>query len=166
MPLQPMPLHPMPPLPLTGSCQCRRLRYRVTKTPLTLYCCHCTECQAQTSSAFGMSLLVSASAIELEGEHASFVRAPGKATAVECVFCPHFGTRVLHRGRGEDSKSSVKAGSLDTKSWLQPVGHIWVKSAQPWVQLAGLLYDRQPEDDYAALVAAFQRHQGATTKAP
>ena len=83
--LPPMP--PMPQTPLTGSCQCGALRYRITETPLTLYCCHCSECQAQASSAFGMSLRIPASGIELLGEYGSFVRDPGKSNAVEGVFC-------------------------------------------------------------------------------
>ena len=45
-------------LPLEGGCQCGAVRYAISAAPLTLYCCHCTECQAQSSSAFGMSMLV------------------------------------------------------------------------------------------------------------
>ena len=64
--------------------------------------------------------------------------------------------RVLHRGRGEDSGSSVKAGTLDDTSGLHPVGHIWAASAQPWMRLDGLVYDHQPDDSYAALIEAFR----------
>ena len=144
-------------LPLTGGCQCRRLRYRVTEMPATLYCCHCTECQAQSASAFGMSLRVAAKAVELQGKTGSYFRDMGNPLAVEGVFCPACGTRVVHRGRGADTTSSIKAGTLDDKSWLRPVGHIWFKSAQPWLKLEGLVYDRQPDDGYAALIAAFAR---------
>ncbi len=162
--LPPMP--PMPQTPLTGSCQCGALRYRITETPLTLYCCHCSECQAQASSAFGMSLRIPASGIELLGEYGSFVRDPGKSNAVEGVFCTDCGSRVVHRGRGEDGSSSVKAGTLDDKSWLSPVGHIWVASAQPWIQLDGLIYQQQPDDDYAALIEAFRDQQAAAKTTP
>ena len=144
-------------LPLAGGCQCGQLRYKVTVKPLTLYCCHCTECQAQSSSAFGMSLRVPAGGVLLEGRYSSFVRDEGKATAVECVFCPDCGCRIIHRGRGEDSGGSIKAGSLDDKSWLHPVGHIWAGSAQKWVELGGLVYESQPDDGYAALISAFAK---------
>lgn len=43
-------------LPLAGGCPCGACRYRVTRTPLTLYVCHCSECQRQSSSGFGMSM--------------------------------------------------------------------------------------------------------------
>ncbi|NKB53825.1 MAG: aldehyde-activating protein [Rhizobiaceae bacterium] len=149
----------MPQLPLTGGCQCGQLRYRVTKTPMTLYCCHCTECQGQASSAFGMSLRVAVDAVEIEGKHESFTRDTGKTSAAEGVFCPECGTRIVHRGRGEDSGSSIKAGTLDQKDWLHPVGHIWTDSAQKWLQLEGLLYPKQPDDTYKALSEAFLKQQ-------
>ncbi len=144
-------------LPLTGGCQCGQLRYRVTEPPLTLYCCHCTECQAQSSSAFGMSLRVPAGGVHLDGEYSSYVRDAGKPTAAEGVFCPQCGSRIVHRGRGADSGSSIKAGTLEYKSWLEPVGHIWTSSAQSWMKLEGLTYEKQPDDDYGALIEAFSK---------
>ena len=144
-------------LPLTGGCQCGQLRYRMTEKPLTLYCCHCTECQGQSASAFGMSLRVPASGVELEGNYDSYLRDADNPLAVEGVYCPNCGTRVVHRGRGADSGSSIKAGTLDDKSWLRPVGHIWMSSAQSWLKLDGLKYDHQPTDNYAALINEFDR---------
>jgi len=40
----------------TGGCQCGSIRYELIGTPQMLYVCHCTDCQHQSSSAFGMSL--------------------------------------------------------------------------------------------------------------
>jgi hypothetical protein len=37
-------------LPLTGGCQCGALRYEIRAEPLTLYVCHCTECQRQSAA--------------------------------------------------------------------------------------------------------------------
>ncbi len=143
-------------LPIAGGCQCGQLRYELTELPSTLYCCHCTECQGQATSAFGMSLRVPSHAIKLTGEYGSYFRDEGNPNAVEGVFCTQCGSRVTHRGRGDDSGASIKAGSLDDKSWLEPVGHIWTRSAQKWVKLEGLIYEEQPEDNYAALIQAFQ----------
>jgi len=42
---------------LTGGCQCGAVRYAVAAEPLRLYVCHCRECQKQSGSAFGMSLI-------------------------------------------------------------------------------------------------------------
>lgn len=42
-------------LPLKGGCQCGALRYEISAPPLMLYCCHCTNCQKITGSAFVVS---------------------------------------------------------------------------------------------------------------
>jgi hypothetical protein len=44
----------------------------------------------------------------------------------------------------------VKAGSLDDTSWLRPVGHIWTRSRQPWVDISdapsSLVFEQEPAD--------------------
>lgn len=47
----------------TGGCQCGQIRDEICAEPLTLYVCHCQECQKQSSSAFGMSLTVPCDAV-------------------------------------------------------------------------------------------------------
>ena len=41
-----------------GGCQCAKVRYRVDGQPVAVGVCHCTECQRQSGSAFGMSFIV------------------------------------------------------------------------------------------------------------
>ena len=43
---------------LTGGCLCGDIRYEVTGSPQRVFICHCTDCQQQSGSAFGMSLVV------------------------------------------------------------------------------------------------------------
>lgn len=42
----------------------------------------------------------------------------------------------------------LRPGSLDDTSWLQPVAHVWTRSAQPWFRFApgATTYDTQPAD--------------------
>jgi hypothetical protein len=63
---------PAVPPPYPGRCLCGAVRYRVTEEPLTLYACHCTDCQKRSGSAFGLSMWVRRAAIEAtRGEAAS-----------------------------------------------------------------------------------------------
>lgn len=50
--------------PYTGRCFCEATRFRVNAEPLTLYACHCTDCQKRTGSAFALSLWVPRAAVE------------------------------------------------------------------------------------------------------
>ena len=43
----------------TGGCQCTAVRYELIGIPKMLYACHCSDCQKQSASAFGMSLITS-----------------------------------------------------------------------------------------------------------
>lgn len=42
----------------TGGCQCGRVRYLLDGEITRLNICHCRDCQMQSGSAFGMSLVV------------------------------------------------------------------------------------------------------------
>jgi hypothetical protein len=148
----------LPIFPVHGGCQCGNIRYKLKAPPLTLYCCHCTECQRQSSSAFGMSMRVRLEDIEVNGEMAHHTREKtSSGSALLCDFCPDCGTRLFHRRDAYGTDASLKAGSLDDTSWLAPAGHIWTRSKQKWVAISGgeLSYEGQPEN-YAALVARWR----------
>ena len=120
-------------LPLDGGCQCRNIRYQITATPETLYACHCTDCQKQSSSAFGLSLWVARENFKLSNGNLKFWYTQGENGGTkECAFCPECGCRIYH-AFGADESLSIKAGSLDDVSWLEPVAHIWTKSSHQWL---------------------------------
>ena len=151
-----------PPLPWEGGCQCGAVRYRVVAPPATLYCCHCRECQRQSSSAFGMSMRLERGAVEVDrSAMAGHERGAGGPSAVVGRFCGRCGVRLIHERPGE-ATVSLKAGTLDDTSWLRPAGHIWTSRAQPWVafEAGALLYPEQPPD-YDALAAAWREGIGA-----
>jgi hypothetical protein len=117
----------------TGGCQCGAVRYRIVGKPLELVVCHCTECQRQSGSAFGMSLVLPLRQLEILAGQVKFfeVRADSGRTK-SCAFCPECGTRLYHR---KGDTISVKAGTLDDTSALKPSAHYWTKRKQPWVQI-------------------------------
>ena len=137
----------MPALPLTGSCQCGAVRYTISEAPVGFYICHCTECQKQSSSAFGQSLRIKTGSLEVTGELAERIRDMPDGRNVRGQFCPACGTRMFHRRTAYEELMNVKAGTLDDTSWLRPAGHIWTRSKQAWVEIPedALSYEGQPE---------------------
>jgi hypothetical protein len=118
-------------LPLDGGCQCGKVRYRVEGRRLGVVACHCTECQRQSGSAFGLSLVVPLGAFQLRsGELKTFEAICDSGRKKTCAFCPECGTRIYHQ---TSNGMSVKAGTLDDTSWLKPDRHYWTKRKQPWV---------------------------------
>ncbi|MEP0067943.1 GFA family protein [Pyruvatibacter sp.] len=116
-----------------GSCQCGHVRYRLAGTATKLAVCHCTECQKQSASAFGMSLGIRPEDFELtSGELMSFDVTCDSGRTKTCAFCPKCGSRIYHQvGNG----MSIKAGTLKDTSDLMPDAHYWTRSKQPWVNI-------------------------------
>lgn len=119
-----------------GQCQCGEVKYRVVGTPVTLFACHCTECQRQSSSAFGMALWVRDADVQsLSGELKEWIRTTPSGRSMVCSFCPTCGTRLFHKILGQSRLMSIKPGTLDDTRRLQPAGHIWTRSKQHWVPI-------------------------------
>ena len=151
----------LPAMPLAGGCQCGAVRYRVTGDPIVFYLCHCSECQRHTSSAFGESLRIHASDLEIEGPLKTVTRVAESGRVREGHFCAECGVRLYHGTAGAE-QVNIKAETLDDTSWLIPAGHIWVRSKQPFFPIAAdePSYDEQPADGYKALTERWQAMTG------
>jgi hypothetical protein len=148
----------MVPLPLVGGCQCGALRYAIAQPPLMVYNCHCTNCQTVGGGAFSTPVTVIES---------SFAFTKGQPKTIEWAsdagnrrfgwFCGDCGSRIAN-GQIPGGVLSVRGGTLDDTSWIEPVGDIWTRSAQPWVVFSGdrLKTDQQPTD-YAPFIERFRR---------
>ncbi|MEM5495515.1 GFA family protein [Hoeflea sp. AS16] len=147
----------VPPLPLTGGCQCGRISYRMRANPVVFYLCHCTECQRHTSSAFGESLRFKREHLDVDPGLVSVSRMSESGNERQGWFCPDCGVRIWH-GTSGSAEINIKAGTLDDTSWLVPAGHIWCRSRQPFMNISAdeLSYDTQPEDGYEALKQRWQ----------
>ena len=118
---------------LEGGCQCGYIRYSITQPAIRLNVCHCTDCQRQSGSAFGMSLVIKPDAFRIEsGELKHFELTSDSGRIKTCGFCPHCGVRIYNK---TSALCSIKAGTLDDTSALEPDAQYWTKSKQPWTRL-------------------------------
>jgi hypothetical protein len=117
----------------TGGCQCGYVRYSLEGEVYRLNVCHCRDCQRQSGSAFGMSLVIAPDAFSLtSGELRTFELTADSGRTKTCAFCPKCGVRIFNR---TNALYSVKAGTLDDTSDLMPDAHYWTRSRQPWTTL-------------------------------
>jgi hypothetical protein len=151
----------MPTLPLDGGCSCGALRYQVTQAPVMIYNCHCTNCQKVSGGAFGVPVTI------LESSLVFTTGAPARINWTSDAgnprfgwFCGACGSRICNGQATSNGLLSLRAGTLDDRSWIRPVGDIWTRSAQPWVTFVegGVRTPGQPTD-YAPFIGAF-RAQG------
>jgi hypothetical protein len=115
-----------------------------------VYACHCTLCQKQSGSAFGMALVFDGGALAMQGTAPTHFVRQGHGRMFRCYFCPRCGTRIYHQwftAEGDFPFLNVKPGTLDDTSWLRPGCHVWTRHAQPWIKFSAddVLFDEQPE---------------------
>jgi hypothetical protein len=147
-----------PVLPLTGGCSCGAIRYRITSFPLLVYTCNCTDCQRASGSAFALNMPVLTSHLHiLQGEPKAWHHASPSGVQVRSRFCAECGSRLYGERAARAEIVNVRAGTLDDASWLVPSAHLFMRSAQPWVQLApgASCFDTQPPN-FAALISAWR----------
>jgi len=101
--------------------------------PIRLAACHCKECQRQSGSAFGMSMLVKKDNLTVTGLTKQFRRMADSGKEVTGVFCPECGVRIHHVLKSAQDVLALKPGTPDDARWLRPELFIWMKSAQSWV---------------------------------
>jgi hypothetical protein len=117
-----------------GGCQCGGLRYELTSEPMAVVVCHCRDCQKQSGSAFGLSMVVRRDAFRWsQGEPASFHTRADSGTPKECAFCPTCGSRIYNALGSMPRTFNLKPGTLDDTSWFEPSLHVWLARKQPWV---------------------------------
>jgi hypothetical protein len=155
--------------PQPGGCLCGDVRYRLVEDPLTVYACHCSDCQRQTGTSFALSMIARLGALEAtrgEPREVSVRLADGRVK--RSLFCARCCTRLwaLSRVAG---LAVVEPGTLDDTRWFAPVGHIWTRSAQPWFPLPedALQCERGPDDAMTlALVRAWKARGGESGLPP
>lgn len=131
------PAKPRP--PFDGGCACDHVRYRMTKAPLFVHCCHCTRCQRQTGGPFAHHAMIEFTALEtLQGEP-EFVLVPSDSGSKHWVArCPKCQTAMWNEhGTRKAVLRYVRVGTLDEPNHFPPLAHIFVRSKQPWVQIDG-----------------------------
>lgn len=148
----------MPDLPLTGGCQCGKVRYEIRAAPLMVYNCHCTTCQRISAGAFNISVAILHAGFEMTGAGPARYEWVSEAGAKRYGrFCGDCGTRIVHGHVPERPVLSLRGGTLDDPGWLTPVADIWTRSAHAWALAPDtrLQYEKQPED-YAPIAEAFR----------
>ena len=148
-------------LPLAGGCSCGALRYRISMPPMMVYNCHCTNCQKVSGGAFSTAVTILEAGFELVAGTPRIVEWTSDAGNTRYgMFCGACGSRIANGQRPAAGFLSLRAGTLDDTRWVEPVGDIWTRSAQPWaLPPSDRIRTEQQPTDYAPFIEKF-RAQG------
>jgi len=122
---------------ITGGCLCGAVRYSTEAEPepgRTLVC-HCTTCQRNSGSAFGIFVFFPADSVTVAGSLNTYTE-PGGASGLPMHrrFCPTCGTPVIVQREGAP-RLLIAAGTLDDTSIVRPAINLFCASAQSWVPI-------------------------------
>lgn len=124
------------PYPLHGSCFCGFIRYRLETPPLFVHCCHCTDCQKQTGSAFAINALIERDRITLLSGAPEAVEMKTDSGLPHDIYrCPQCKTAVWSDYGRRRILAFVRVATLDDPSALPPDVHIYTRSKLGWVVL-------------------------------
>jgi hypothetical protein len=124
----------LPDFPVEGGCQCQTVRYRLLAPPLSVYNCHCKDCQRSSGATHTMSMVVRREHLDhLYGTLDSFDKAADSGRIVRMLGCASCGTKLWNEPMSFPAIVILKPGTLDDMGWAEPVGNIWISSRAPWV---------------------------------
>lgn len=150
-----------------GGCTCGSVRYRLTRKPMFVHCCHCTWCQRDSGTAFALNALIETTEVDLLSGTLEAVDTPTESGKGQVFMrCPTCRTTLYsHYAGAGKSVAFVRVGTLDQPSKVPPDIHIFTRSKLPWVRPPeGALVmeefysyrDHWPEESFARLKAARQ----------
>ena len=145
-------------LPIAGGCHCGALRYEVSQPPVMIYNCHCTNCQKISGGPFSTpATIFEAALVFTKGEPARVEWKADSGTVRFGLFCAACGGRIANGQTPTNGMLSLRSGTFDDASWVEPVGDIWIRSAQAWVTLPEnrLRAEQQPAD-YAPFLERYR----------
>ncbi len=140
----------------TGACRCGASRYTLAVEALdAIYCCHCTDCQRWSGSAFSEQAVVPEDAVSAEGPVIEFTLTTPSGAESRQRACGTCHTRLWNTNSRRPGIATVRGGTLDHNRSLDPRAHIWVKSRQPWIALpegVPAFEESPPLEQFAAIL--------------
>jgi len=140
---------------VSARCRCGRAGFVLREEPISFYLCHCTQCQAESGSAFGQTMQVRAEAIDsAEGPLREQTLHGPEGRRIVMTGCAECLTSLWGGNVQIPQIVGVNAGSLEDTAGLEPYGNMWTRSARPWVAFApGPRFEQHPEDSLAMIRA-------------
>lgn len=120
-----------------GGCICGAVRYRLATAPIFVHCCHCSECQRLSGSAFAVNAPIEMDRVAvLAGAPRAYVVPTDTGRTQSILRCPDCGVALWsHHPELGERIALVYVGTLDDASRFIPAAHCFTRSRHPWVAL-------------------------------
>lgn len=120
-----------------GRCACGAIHFTLHDAPYVVHCCHCTDCQRETGSAFALNAVIESDRLTLSGpapERLVLPSASGRGQ--QLALCPDCKTTLWSHYSGSGVAAAfVRVGTLDDPGLCPPSVHIFTRSKRDFVGL-------------------------------
>ncbi len=123
------------PLPTTGGCLCKAVRYSVSSPPIATRQCWCRDCQYFAAGSSTVNAIFNAADVTITGEVRAFVSQADSGNTMTRGFCPSCGTPVTSASSARPELIILRTGTLDHTAIATPSMNIWTSSAPHWAHL-------------------------------
>lgn len=130
---------------LTGSCLCRKIKFRIPDKFHYMGNCHCSECRKFTGAAFSAAAGIDCNELEIT-EGKEFISFYHKTEDTDLAFCNNCGSSLFSK-KLNTNICNIRLGVLDDNPSQKPSFHIFVASKAPWFEITDDLkqFDEMPE---------------------
>ena len=128
-----------------GGCLCGQISYEAEIDADKVAVCHCTDCQVNSGTAFGVvAQVVDGNFVLRSGKLKEFEKIAESGRVRKLSFCPECGTRIHARTDGDPSAFfGLRVGTIRQRRELKPKIQVWCRSALPWVPELPEIPERQ-----------------------
>ena len=118
-----------------GACLCGHVSYEAEIDVDKVAVCHCTDCQVNSGTAFGVvAHVVDRNFVLLSGTLKEYEKIAESGRVRKLSFCPECGTRIHARTDGDPSAFfGLRVGTIRQRRELKPKIQVWCRSALPWI---------------------------------
>ncbi|MCJ8191883.1 GFA family protein [Sphingomicrobium aestuariivivum] len=118
-----------------GRCACGKVEVEVTGAPIITHACHCSYCQRESGSAFGLNCLYEAGRVAITGPVETVVTGSESGKDQWILRCKHCHVAVSgHYHHTREKIHFVRAGVLGDRT-VRPDCHIHASAKMDWVGL-------------------------------
>jgi hypothetical protein len=120
---------------ITGGCFCREIKYEADIDPEMVAICHCTDCQINSGTAYGVVIsIIDQNFCLIKGQLSFFQKIADSGARRDLAFCSACGTRIFSKpGDGSEGLFALRLGTVAQRENFTPKRQIFSKSALSWV---------------------------------
>ncbi len=123
------------PLPITGGCLCRAIRYTLSAPPVAARQCWCRLCQYLAAGSATANLIVPREALDIRGRFSTHVSVADSGSVMHRDFCGTCGTPLGGHAEPRPHLYVLRIGTLDDPDLYPPQSVIWTAMAPAWAMI-------------------------------